>query len=130
MKLQVSTWVVLLLAFSFVTGCSKLFHNSPAEVVTSIYGVCNAGKYSEAEAYLSSNAKALITGPLGAAGGGVQGFCNYATRNGTLRRVEILKVEIRGEGARVFYRLRFKDGSAKDDHDDLIKENGRWKENH
>ena len=130
MRLQIFIWAVFVSATLFVTGCSKLIHKSPAEVVTSTYVACNAGKYSEAEAYFSSSGKALINGPLGALAGGMQGLCDQQTQKGALQPVEILKVDVRGEGARVYYRRHYKDGSTKEDHDDLIKENGEWKENH
>jgi hypothetical protein len=130
MKLQVFISAVLLSGIVLAAGCSNLVHKSPGEVVTRVYTACNEGKYSEAEGYFSSSLKSLINGQLGAMAGGMQGFCDDSTRKGTLQRVEILKVEVRGEGARVYYRLHFKDGSTKEDHDDLIKENGAWKENH
>jgi hypothetical protein len=49
------------------------------------------------------------------------------TRNGTIVKVEILKEEIRGEEAKVHYRIHYKDGQTKDDDASLIKEKGEWK---
>jgi hypothetical protein len=120
--------VVLLSLTVMVAGCSKLGGRSPSEVVTRVHTACNEGKYSEAQDHFSSSTKALINGPLGAAAGGMKGLCDKQTRKGALPRVEILKENIRGEGATVDYRLHFKDGTTKEDHDDLIKEDGQWKE--
>lgn len=34
---------------------------------------------------------------------------------------------MRGEGAKVFFRIHFKDGKTKDDNEGMIKQNGEWK---
>lgn len=60
---------------------------SPGEVVTRMYMDCNAGKYPEAEGYLSASAKSLVNGPLGALAGGMPGVCNQATQ---IRRLELV----------------------------------------
>ena len=111
-------------------AASSPTNNSPSEVSAGLEMACNDGKYAEAIDDFSSKLKAAINGPWGRLNGGIQGICNRQTRNSTLRRVEILKVEVQGEGATVFYRLRYKDGTTREDHDDLIKENGEWKVNH
>jgi len=88
----------------------------------------NAGKYSEAERYFSTEALAAMKGPLGQIAGGFKGIADSNTRNGQIRVVEVLKQEIRGEGATVTARIAFKDGSTKEnDVTELIREKGEWK---
>ena len=105
-------------------------NNSPSEVSARLEMACNEGKYSEAIDDFSSKLKAAINRPRGRLNGGIQGICNRQTRNSTLQHVEILRVKVQGEAATVYYRLHYKDGTSREDHDDLIKENGEWKVNH
>ena len=103
---------------------------SPAEVSEALEKACNDRQFSEAETYFSSKLKAAINSPAEMAKGGIRAICNQQTRNGTIQRDEILKVEKGSTQARVDYRLHFRDGSTRDDHDMLVKENGTWKVNH
>src|SRR6185503_15401863 len=49
-------------------------------------------------------------------------------RNGTIAKVEIVKEEVRGEGAVVTANISFKDGPPlQDDRTELIKEDGSWR---
>lgn len=112
-----------------VTACGKsgLFSKSPSDTVVAAYMAANEGKYSEAEAYISSEVLNAMKGGRRVLAGGMKALCDEATRNGTIERIEILREEVRGEGATVYYRLHFEDGSKKESDQDLIKENGVWK---
>jgi hypothetical protein len=68
-----------------------------------------------------------MKGDLGALVGGMKGAWDKATRNGSIERIEILREEVRGEGANVYFRIHFKDGSRQDTDEKLLKENGVWK---
>ncbi len=87
----------------------------------------NEGKYSEAEKYMSSEVINAMKSGLWAIAGGWKGVWDKTTRNGTIHEIEILKEEVRGEGATVYFRIHFKDGKTKDDDEPLIKEGGQWK---
>jgi hypothetical protein len=113
-------------AMLFVSACS-LVNKSPSGVVEAAYMAGNRGEYSEAEKYLSSEALNAIKGGLGTLGGGTKGIWDRETRNGTIEKIEITKEEIRGEGATVYFKVYFKDGSSKDTKEPLVKETGQWK---
>jgi len=113
--------------FVITGGCNSIGQKSPSEVVVAAYMAANEGKYSEAEKYMSSEVINAMKSGLGALAGGWKGSWDQTTRNGTIQRIEILKEEVRGEGATVHFRIHFKDGKTKDDDEPLIKEGGQWK---
>lgn len=119
-------WTLVILSLG---ACSKtgLFQKTPSETVIATYMAANEGKYSEAGKYLSSEVINAMKGGLGALVGGMKGIWDQSTRNGNIERIEILREEIRGEGATVYFRIHFKDGTTKNDDEPLIKENGVWK---
>lgn len=87
------------------TGCEGgggggLFGKSPGEVVKAAYMAANAGQYSEAEKYLSSEVLNAMKGGLGVLAGGMKGMWDKTTRDGTIDSIEILSEEVRGEGAK------------------------------
>jgi len=49
------------------------------------------------------------------------------TRKGTIKDVEILKEEVKGEGATVSFKITYKDGKRVKFTEDLVKKDGRWK---
>lgn len=110
-------------------GCSSgILASSPSTVVKDSYMACNAGNYSKAESYLSSDLKNVVSGGMGMMAGGIKGICDNASHNGTISEVDIRSESIRGEGATVVADIHFKDGSSKAaDITQLIKENGDWK---
>ncbi len=110
-----------------LTACSALAGPGPGEVVKIAYMAANAGKYSDLEKHLSSEALSAMKGPLGAMAGGVKGIWDKETRNGTIDKIEILGETIRGEGGRVHIRVTFKDGKNKEDHVPVIREKGEWR---
>ena len=103
-------------------GCTHLGKKSPPEVLQAFFAAANSGKYSEAEGYLTSSSKSMM-----ALGGGIKKFADKETRDGTLASVEILKIDMRGEGAKINYKIHYKDGQSKDDDVSLIVENGEWR---
>ncbi len=112
--------------FMFTSGCDSIGQKSPSEVVIAAYMAANEGKYSEVKKYMSSEVINAMAG-LGALAGGWKAVWDKITRNGTIQRIEILKEEMRGEGATVYFRIHFKDGKTKVDDKPLIKEDGQWK---
>jgi len=110
-----------------LNGCGGIGQKSPSEVVRAFYMAANEGKYSESEKYLSSEALNALKSGMGMFVGGMKGLLDKATRNGRIEKVEILKEEIRGEGAEVRFRVFFKDGDSKKDSETLIREDGVWK---
>ena len=125
--IQILSAVSIIVVFMLINGCNSIGQKSPSEVVIAAYMAANEGKYSEAEKYLSSEVMNAMKGGIGALAGGMKGAWDKTTRNGTIEKIEILKEEVRGEGANVFFKIHFKDGKTKDDDEPLIKEDGRWK---
>jgi len=115
-------FVVFAVLVLLPASCSRIIKKGPPEVVKAFFAAANDGRYSDAEHYLTSSAKALIV-----LAGGIKKAADEETHDGKLDRVEILKVETRGQGAKVHYRLHYKDGQTKDDDDNLIVEDGEWR---
>lgn len=114
---------VILMLTAYCTSGGK----SPSDVLISAYMTGNDGKYSEAEAYLSSDLISAIKGDAGTLAGGMKGLWDKETRNGTIEKIEIVKEEFSGEGAKVYFKIHFKDGKTNDDYVPFIKEKGQWK---
>lgn len=110
-----------------VAGCSKvgIGQKSPGEVVQAAIMAANEGKISEYKQCLSEDAIAVLSqhGDLGM----VMQKAQEDPRFGTIARVEILKEEIRGETAKVSFRVQYKNGQTEEDSMSLIKEKGEWK---
>ena len=113
--------------FVITSGCNSIGQKSPSEVVVAAYMAGNEGAYSEAEKYVSSEVISAMKSGLGALVGGLKGYWDETTRNGTIQKIEILTEKVRGEGANVSFRIHFKDKIIKYDHELLIKEGGQWK---
>ena len=90
--------------------------------VKAFFAPANAGKCSEAEKYLSLSPKAVIV-----SAGDIKKFAEEQTRDGKVGSVETLKVETRGETAKMHHETHYKDMQTKDRDVSLIKENGRWR---
>lgn len=108
-------------------GACNIFSKSPGQVVRAFYTAGNAGEYSEAEKYLSAEAVGYFNGPLGGLIGGLKKGIDTQTHNGTIAKIDILKEDIRGEGATVVYTITYKDKTTANFSDPLLKENGVWK---
>ena len=100
---------------------------SPGNVVCLTFEAANAGKYEEAEKHLTAKALAQINGLMARLAGGHIKLWDGWTKNRTMARIEVLKEEIHGGEATVYYRFHFKDGTSKDDDDSLALEGGEWK---
>lgn len=116
---------VSLTAVLMTSGCGG--SNSPGGAVKAAYTAANAGQYSEANKYMSSEALSVMGGTLGAFVGGLKGMWDRATREGTIDKVEIIKEEVRGEGATVIFRIHYKNGDTEKKSESMIKEDGKWK---
>ena len=84
----------------------------------------NEAKYSDADQYFTSPFKDAI-----AAYGGIKKFADDVTRVGTIDRIEFFGGEVRGEGAKLRYRIYYKDGKTMHDEAELIKDGGKWRIN-
>jgi Domain of unknown function (DUF4878) len=123
--------VALVLALALTAACGKnlnLFERSPGDTVRALYTACNEARYSEVEPLFSDNVRALMKTPQAVATGGVKKACDRASHDGTIAKIEIVKEEVRGEGAVVTANISFKDGPPLEgDRTDLIKEGGAWR---
>ncbi len=129
MKHWVASCALLFMCASLISckGVSP-FQKSPGEVVQAFYMAANEGRYSDAKALLSEDLKKTIDGDLGQLHGGIKGVCDKGTKNGTVTKVDIVKQDIRGEGATVTAAVFFKDGSKESEQiSQLILESGSWK---
>jgi hypothetical protein len=119
--------VTFLALVVLTTHCDAADSSSPSETVKAFYDAANRGKYDEARKYLSSEFLKALDGALGAKGGGTRGILDRATRDGTIEKVEVIKEEIRGDGAIVHMKLHLKGGNTELENPPLIKEKGAWK---
>jgi hypothetical protein len=95
---------------------------SPSEVIKATFLNANQGRYSDANNSLSSQLRAIRDQT-----GMAKQIWDGVTRKGGITNVEILKEEIRGEGATVRFRIQYKDGRSFESEEDLVKEGGIWK---
>jgi len=117
-RLRPSVFLLLPLTLSPI-GCGG---NSPSGVVKKALMKANEGMYSEAQEYLSSEMrKALESGEARKV------LWDSITRKGTIKDVESLKEEVRGEGATVSFKIIYKDGKTIELEESLVKEDGKWK---
>ena len=129
MKHWVASCALLAICASLVAckGTSP-FQKSPGDVVKAFYAAANEGRYSDVRAYFSEGGKKLLDSDMALLAGGTKGLCDKATKDGTIARVDIIKIDMRGEGATVIDNIIYKDGSTKnDDSNQLGLENGSWK---
>jgi Domain of unknown function (DUF4878) len=118
--------VILALLIMSMTGCA-LFTKTPGQVVKAAWMTANAGQYQQAEKYLSTEVKKSMRGGLIAVFGGMNNIWDIRTRHGSIAKIDILKEEVRGDHAKVFFRVHFKNGETKDEDETMIKEKGEWK---
>jgi len=117
--------LVAVLAFTVLSGFAP--NGSPAEVIKTFYLACNNGNYSVAEQFLVPEVNRVLTRHIGAVDGGLHEICDEATKQGHLQRVEILQQDVRGEVAKVRYRLYYADGSAIEESQGLVAKRWVWK---
>lgn len=127
MKMLRDSLVLLcLLVLGFSATCRAQPAN-PEDVLKAFYRAANAGKYEEAKQYLSAEAIRHAEGSLGALAGGWKGIMDRYTRNGTLEKVEVYDLSMRGDGASCRVKKHFKDKSIQELPVEFIKEQGKWK---
>lgn len=123
--------VALVLVFVMAAACGKNlnpFEKSPGDTVRSLYTACNDARYSEVEPLFTENLRTMFKSPQAVASGGVKKACDRMSHSGTIAKIEIMKEEVRGEGAVVTANISFKDGPPLEgDRTDLIKEGGSWR---
>ena len=117
--------LVLVLAFAILTGLVP--YGSPAEVIQTVYSACNSGNYSVAGRLLVPEANRVLTLHIGAVDGGLPAICEEETKQGHLQRVEVLHEEVRGNLARVRYKLYYADGTTIEDSQGLVVRHWVWK---
>lgn len=99
---------------------------TPSTTVTAFYQACNDGLYSKAEQLASRESIDYIKSTF-ALLGGLKGYCDEMTNEGTLARVEITGEKVRGEGARVTLVLHFKGGGTEKGEESLVKTAAGWR---
>jgi len=117
--------LVAVLALAILTVFAP--YGSPAGVIKTFYSACNSGSYSVAERLLVPEANRVLTRHIGAVDGGLRRVCDEETRQGHLRKVEILQQEVRGKAAQVRYMLYYADGSAIEESQGLVVKHWVWK---
>lgn len=100
--------------------------STPAEVVNAFYAACNDGLYSKAEKLTTKESLDYIQSTF-AMLGGLKGYCDSITEEGTLVRVEITEERVRGEGARLATKFHFKGGNTETGEEALIKTPAGWR---
>jgi hypothetical protein len=104
----------------FIQGCGS--PSTPSEAFKTTLLKANQGKYSEIDDSLSDEGRKFAQ-----ALGDRSMMWDVLTRKGTIKNVEVLKEEIRGEGATLRFRLTFKDGGTAEGEERFVKEKGVWK---
>ena len=124
MKTAITLVVALGLLASVVSGCGG---GSPSDVAKAFYKAGNEGNYSEAEGYLSFEARAVYRQPMF---GVTQSFDNQmgaVTKGGTITRVDVEEGKDYGGYAVVLVTLHYANGGQASDTLSLLKEGGRWR---
>lgn len=117
---------VALIASAFCTSSRSSRALSPSEVVKAFYSACNEARYSDAEALIATESLQVLKSTFGLSGG-LKGYCDGATENGTLQSVEIVSQQSRGDGADIHVILHRKSGNDQDIHESLIRSRDIWK---
>ena len=117
--------VLLALVPLLAYGCGG---GSPSDVAKAFYKAGNAGKYSEAESYLSFEARVVYRQPP--MFGVTQSFDNQmdaVTKGGTITRIDVEEGKDYGGYAVVLVTLHYDDGGQASDTLSLLKEDGQWR---
>jgi hypothetical protein len=123
---QVAALYISLVATAFCSSSRATRQLSPSDVVKAFYTACNEAKYTDAEALITPESIQVLKSTFGLAGG-LKGYCDGATENGTLQSVEIVSQQLRGEGADIRLILHRKSGNDQDIHETLIRSGNVWK---
>jgi hypothetical protein len=117
---------VALIGFAFCTRSRNSRTLSPSDVVKTFYSACNEGRYADAEALITPESLKVLKSTFGLSGG-VKGYCDGATENGTLQSVEIVSQQLLGDASDIHLILHRKSGNDQDIHESLIRSREVWK---
>ena len=120
-------WLCLIVIGITTIACARSAAKSPAEIVRVTFEAANAGHYEEAEKHLTVKALAQINGLMARLAGGHIKLWDGWTKDRSITRIEVLKEDVHGSEATVYYRFYFRDGTSRDDDDSLALEGGEWK---
>ena len=110
---------------------------NPDEIAKAFFQACNRGDLKTANSLASPDLEQQMKSGLGASMGGLSGFCDYYTRKGDIKKIEILNNQVQGQRASITLGFRF-NGPPREygeygegDHASttwrLTKETGGWK---
>lgn len=99
----------------------------PGETALAMYTAAGEGRYAEAESYLARDALAAFHSELVRNSGGTAVVWDLETRSRTLMAIEIVSERVEGDHAQVMLRMRYRDGTVRDNPEALVKERGVWK---
>ena len=136
--------IVTVMLWSSMIGCSQhaniipgsdeaftkkdvMTQNTPRAVVEAAVMAGNDGKYLEVEKYLSTDCTKFYVGDRFQKTDKIRGIVDRDTRNGTVTKIIVVKEIISGDEAEVISVFHYKDGSTREDHTKMIKENGVWR---
>jgi hypothetical protein len=120
MKLRLRLFSLLACLLALVPmGCGS---SSPSDVVRKALAKANEGNYSTASEFLTAEARKKEIYSKDP-----KKFWDTITSDGTIKEVEIIKEEVRGEGATVELKITYKDGETVKVKEELVKEGGSWK---
>lgn len=102
------------------------WQSTPSAVLTAFYKACNDGLYSKAEQFATKESIDYIKTTF-ALLGGLKGYCDEMTEEGTLERVEVKDERVRGEGARLAIVLHYKGGKTERGEESLVKTASGWR---
>ena len=109
-----------------VTGCGG-GGGAPSNVAKAFYKAGNAGNYSEAESYLSFEARASYKEPLFGVAVRLDNQMDAVTKAGTITRIDVEEGKDYGGYAVVLVTLHYANGGQASDTVALLKEDGRWR---
>jgi len=144
MKNNLIPYIIIILLWSSMVGCGKhtnvmpdsaeafskkvvIAQNTPGAIVKAAVMAGNERNYLEAAHYLSTDCLKFCKGELVEHAGGISGIIDRDTRNGTVTEIIIVKEIVSGDGAEVISVFHYKDGSIREDHTKMIKEDGVWR---
>ena len=100
--------------------------STPSDVVRAFYTACNDGLYSKAEKLATKESLDYLKSTFALAGG-LKGYCDDITEEGTLERLDVTEERVRGEGATVAFVFRFKGGKSEPGNESLVKTAEGWR---
>lgn len=101
---------------------------SPGAVVKAFMTAANDGRYSECEKYMVSGDLAEFARQAGGSEAVLKGLLDGRTKHRTITTFEITEEKVREDGALVFARIKYRDGSSECcDMTPLIKHEGAWR---